>query len=294
MTGEPLIVDDMSTESRFAVPAVLREHSVMSEVTVVIDPGGNPFGTLAALSTRRRSFSEHDVSFVQSVANVIATAVERANVDGRVESAREGERSRIARDLHDEALRELSDAFALAAIARSSRPGSEQAQRSDSLIGVLERVDHQLRSAIYDLRLKADEARTFADELRQLVAVQADMAIENRIDLHGQDALPKGSLGHRGTEVLRIIREAIINARSHSGAQAISVEAARSSDDVLRVEITDNGSWPDRDSAISDPRGTGIKGMQERADLLGAELDIGDAPGGGTRVRVELSLAEPT
>ena len=86
--AQPVIVENVATETRFEIPGLLREHDVVSDITVVIDPSGDPFGTLAALSTRPLAFSEHDVGFVQSVANVIGAAVDRTRVDERIEAAR--------------------------------------------------------------------------------------------------------------------------------------------------------------------------------------------------------------
>jgi GAF domain-containing protein len=71
---------------------------------MIASPDG-PFGVLGAVSTRRRTFSPSDVSFVQSVANVLASAVERSRAQERLNEVKEAERSRIARDLHDDALR---------------------------------------------------------------------------------------------------------------------------------------------------------------------------------------------
>jgi signal transduction histidine kinase len=70
-------------------------------------------------------FSEDDGSFGQSVANVLAIAVERAETDERLEAAREGERSRIARDLHDEALNGLTDAIVNAQLAKAAASDAE-------------------------------------------------------------------------------------------------------------------------------------------------------------------------
>lgn len=225
------------------------------------------------------------------VAKMLATAVESSEEDKRLDSAREAERSRIARDLHDEALRELTDAFALATIGRSTTPQPDDERRWAGLITALQRVDQQLRSAIYDLRLGAHEERPFADLLGDLVTIQANIDIDRNVQLYGREALPAGSLGHHGVELLRILREAMINARRHSGATTIRVDAGGSSEDVLRLEVTDDGGWPDLASAVRSLDGTGIKGMLERADLLGADLQIESRRGGGTRVSVELSLA---
>jgi PAS domain S-box-containing protein len=289
MIGEPVIVDDMSAEGRFDVPAVLRSNGVMSDVTVVIDPRGHPFGALAAMSTKQRKFSGDDIGFMQAVANVLATGVERSEEGQRLDAAREAERNRIARDLHDEALRELTDAFALAVMARSKAAGPDDARRWGRLITALERVDEQLRNAIYDLRLGAIEGREFADLLGELITLQAEIAGDLPIQLAGLESLPTGSLGHRGTEVLRIVREAVINARRHSRATTIRVDAGGSTQGLLRIAVSDDGDWPDRATRAD----TGITGMLERADALGADLQIEGRPEGGTRVSVELALVRP-
>ena len=52
----------------------------------------------------------------------------------------------------------------------------------------------------------------------------------------------------------------------------------------------DDGHWPDREAALASGRGTGLTGMRERADELGAQLRIEAQPGGGTRVSVSLTL----
>jgi PAS domain S-box-containing protein len=286
LISQPVIVDDLSVETRFEVPAVLREHAAMSDITVPIETGGRQYGTLAALSKNRRTFSEHDISFVQSLANILATASVRAESEQRLEAAREGERSRIARDLHDGALSELADALALATFARSD-PTKE---RTEAIITSLQGVAHQLRAAAYDLRLPAEEERDFSDRLEELVAVQAGMSTNLEVSLRGGERLPSGSLGAHGTEVLRIVREAITNARRHSGAIAIRLDAGRSTPDVLWLEISDDGAWADREPVVSTRSGTGIRGMFERAEEVGAALKIEGRPDGGSTLSLELPL----
>ena len=288
LTHEPVIVDDMTAETRFDVPALLRRHDVMSEVIVVIGPVGDPFGTITALSKRRRTFRRDDLSFMQSVANVLATAVERFKLDERLEVARKAERGRISRELHDDALRELTKALASpAARSKSSEPQDEQ--RWAALTLTLRLLGQELRSAIYDLRLGIHEDRAFADLLDELVALQSELAVSPPVELHGREALPEGSLGHRGPELLRIVREAVTNARLHS-APPDRVDAGGSMEALLRLTVSDDGAWPDREAVISSRAGRGIMGMRERADELGVALRIEAGPGGGTRVSLELPL----
>jgi signal transduction histidine kinase len=258
---------------------------------VVIPGTDNPFGVLAVISREGRTFGSEEVKFLQAVANVIGVAVERARVQERLESARESERARIALELHDEGLRELSDAVAVASLAQKRSADQRDDQDWTAMTVALRRIGQQLRSAIYDLRLGDLEDRGFVELLDDLVAVEADLAIGCQLELYGVDRLPTGSLGRRGTEILRIVREAIMNARRHSGATVIRVDADASTRDYLRIEVCDDGEWADRDAIVVDRRGTGVTSMLARADELRAALRIEGLPTGGTRVSLEVPLS---
>jgi signal transduction histidine kinase len=284
-----VISEDVRADKRFQISPLFAEQIPVSAAAVVIPGERQRFGVLAAASRHHRAFSSEDVDFMQAVANVIGVAVERARVMERMEEARERLRVRIARDLHDEALRELTDALALATKARSLSTERKDEQLWASQIAVIQRAVRQLRSAVYDLRLGPDESRPFADLLRDLVDIQASLAPDCQIRLR-EEAPPRASLGDRGTEVLRIIREVITNARLHSGASTIDVDSSGSSEDLLQLEVCDDGAWPDREPVVSGGRGAGIVGMLERADRLGAELRIKGRRLGGTCVSLVVPL----
>ncbi|HEX3801978.1 MAG TPA: PAS domain S-box protein [Solirubrobacteraceae bacterium] len=290
LTGGPVIVDDLPAETRFDIPDHLTEHKVLSAIAVVIDPLRRPFGTLVALSKQWQSFSNEDASFMQSLANVLVTAIDRADVERRLEEAREAERARIARDLHDETLRELNDAFALGALSRPVVGNEDDQERWTAVTEALRRVGERLRGAIYDLRPPTDDARALADLLADVVSSQSDMASELVIRLDGATSLPHGSLGYTGSELLRIVREAITNARCHSGATIIAVDTGRSNRDAVRIDIADDGRWPGRQQVVRGRRSTGIAGMFDRAERLGGTLRITGRKGGGTLVSIVLSL----
>ena len=76
-TQTPVIVDDFRTDERFPDASLLRDHGVISSVTVPLYGHDRPFGTLGAHSTRHRPFPPEDVAFLQSVANVLSAAIER-------------------------------------------------------------------------------------------------------------------------------------------------------------------------------------------------------------------------
>lgn len=89
LSNEPVVVEDLHTETRFSIPPLLREHGITSGISVIIGGRRRPFGILGAHTRRQRSFAADDIHFIQSVANVLAQAIERKQ---REEALREGEK----------------------------------------------------------------------------------------------------------------------------------------------------------------------------------------------------------
>jgi PAS domain S-box-containing protein len=110
-TDAPVIVDDMSQETRFGIPALLTDHDVVAGVTVVIRGEANPYGVLAAGTSRPRRFSCDDVDFLQAVANVLAEAIARDAVETELAS-RASQQAAVA-ELGRRALAELDLAVVL-------------------------------------------------------------------------------------------------------------------------------------------------------------------------------------
>ncbi len=85
-TGGPVIVEDLTAETRFSGQSLLHQHGVVSGITIPIaGRDGRTYGVLGAHATRPRSFSENDVSFMAAVANMIAGAIQRRQLDQRHE-----------------------------------------------------------------------------------------------------------------------------------------------------------------------------------------------------------------
>jgi signal transduction histidine kinase len=141
LQGEPVILEYLSTETRFRPSWLVREHGAMSGMSVVIYGAEHPERLLRADTTSRRTFTEDDVNFLQALANVLATAIERKETQERLEEVREVERSRIARDLHDDALQDLSGALVEAQILRRSVSEDPNAARqAEGLLATLDRI----------------------------------------------------------------------------------------------------------------------------------------------------------
>ena len=288
--GEAVVVEDVATDGRFARSALMREHRVASGVAVVIRRRRGAFGVLEALTTMPRAFSNADVNVLQAIANVLSAAIERAVIEERLSEVKDTERRRLARDLHDRALADLSEALAEASRAQAAQADPEAARRLAQVVRSLRRAGEQLRAAIYDLRLgEEEEQRPFRELLADLVEVHRAREAGYEIRLRLGEDLPTGALGAAGTEVLRILGEALTNAQRHSGARAIRV-AAWGSAGTLFATVADDGRGFDPAAAPRPGQGTGLTSMRERADLLDADLQVRTRPGTGTEVRLAVRL----
>jgi signal transduction histidine kinase len=188
------------------------------------------------------------------------------------------ERERIARDIHDGVAQDL--AFILQQ-GRRLPPEPAAPRRLDSLVAAAEAALDECRHAIAALTRSGDEALAEALTLTAVETAGREGAeVETRIDTDvSVTAVTQEAL-------LRVMREAIINAVRHGRAGTVTVEFR--SDPALQLEVTDDGSGFDVASAMSAPGRMGLRSMQARIKAIGGELDIQSRPGEGTRVVVTL------
>jgi len=118
-TDEPVVVENLATETRFSGPDLLRSHDVSSGISTIIGSVDDPHGILGAHDTAERTYSDHDVAFVRSVANILATAIERHEYE--TELLRQRERLDALNNLNG-VVRNVTEA----AIEKSTREEIEQ------------------------------------------------------------------------------------------------------------------------------------------------------------------------
>ena len=88
VSDEPVIVRDMATETRFEVPKPLRDHGIVSSATVIVSSPEAAIGVLGAYSDTPRDFTDDDVVFLSTIANIAGTAVARSKNDEALREAR--------------------------------------------------------------------------------------------------------------------------------------------------------------------------------------------------------------
>ena len=211
----------------------------------------------------------------------VAREIARAQREGALAAALE-ERRRVARDIHDGLAHELAFIATHAQRIGTTTVGrrGEQARLVDELGKAARRALEESRFAIAALTEPVDEPLD-ASVTRAAEEVAIRYGARLRFDVEGPIHVPTATR----TAVTRIVREAVSNAVRHSGAHEVHVELTRH-EAGLRLAVSDSGRGFNPETPNTD--GFGLRSMRERADALGARLELRAAPGAGCRVELEL------
>lgn len=237
--------------------------------------GGERFGAVLYDATLAP-----DSSLAEAAARVVAAHLDRERLAREVRAsanrARDDERRRLARDLHDGMQTRL---LLLAMSANELSEGSELAP------GERERL-HQLER---DLVAAADDLRTFAHGFlppalveRGIFAVTADLAdsypglVDRQIAASAERPSPQVE-----TAAYFVVSEALANTLKHAGADSVRLSLARENGSLL-IEVEDNGQGG------ASAEGGGIVGIRDRVEALDGTLVLSSPPRGGTLLRVAL------
>jgi PAS domain S-box-containing protein len=221
-------------------------------------------------------------------AEIERSRAQLAELSAHVETVKEKERMRIARELHDDLGGNLTAIkMALTLMARHRGPDetvfAEKAQYVDDLVDrtieAVHRISADLRPSILDLGIVA-AIRWQAKEFEKQLGIPCKVSTNKKeIELDPDHA----------TALFRIFQEALTNVGKHARATCVMVHLARSNRSIS-LEVTDNG----RGIAATDrlkPKSFGIRGMEERVSALGGRLAVGSAAEeSGTVVTIKIPL----
>ncbi len=210
-----------------------------------------------------------------------------AELTAHIERVKEQERTRIAREIHDDLGGNLT-AIKMALTMLTQRLPADQPQLIeraeyvdalvDRTIDAVHRISLDLRPSMLDFGLVAAlewQSREFEKQNGISCAFTSN---EREIAL---------SLDH-ATALFRIFQEALTNIAKHARASQVTVRLQRL-DALITLTIADNG----RGIAAADrskPESFGLRGMNERARALGGTMTLSDAPGGGSVVTIKIAL----
>ena len=211
---------------------------------------------------------------------------ERIRAEEVLSEIRRAERRRIARDLHDMALQDLSGALQSLRLRhlRSRNTGADLDLKEE--LEALGRATSGLRGAIYDLR--HEKERPFVKSVEALVELNRQLTPERTTALMVEDGFPEELPEDVSVELLRVLQEALTNARRHSGARNVEVRL-RAEGEALVAAVIDDGRGFHPASART---GVGLVGMGERIEGLGGKIEVSSRSGEGTKVTVEVPLGD--
>ena len=216
-------------------------------------------------------------------------AAVRGQLLNRLISAQEEERRRVARELHDEAGQSLTMIMTDLARAVDTLPDSavearEKLSRSRSLAA---QTLAELRKLIYDLRPEVLDQLGLVPALRSYVRSRLESEnIEVRLNFSGMNepVSPQVEI-----TLFRVIQEAITNIVRHAGASRVNIQLS-ARDAVVTAIIEDNGRGFDVEAAFQSPESWGLRGIRERAAVVGGRLNMESKVGKGTRIKLQIPL----
>ena len=230
---------------------------------------------------------------LDAVATLVAGAVHTARTANRLaDIGVVEERRRIAREMHDGLAQTLADAMLQTDLSAMTAQGNPAQVTGDlkELRALLERGMRELREFMSELRREPETRGKLSAALEELGReFQRRDEIPTSVVVTGDAArLPSAAK----YAILAIVRQALTNVRTHARATAVTIRAEIASD-TCTTSVTDNGVGFDLSAFRAQPPGAqhlGLVSMEERAGLVGGQLEIDTAPGRGTTVRIRIPL----
>jgi signal transduction histidine kinase len=282
------VLDDPEIDQQAA-----RRMGVRSALYVPLVVQRRPIGVVIAHDKlgATSSFTDDDVRLTESLADRAAIAVDlsqRVSRDAvrRVVEAQELERTRLARELHDETGQALTSIL-LGLKSLEERVDSDEGRTAASELRQL------VVATLQDVRRLAVELRPAAlddfglvpalERLRDTVSEQAPISVDVQSSLDDR-RLPT----EIETMLYRTVQEALTNVVKHAEASRVTVRLSQGENNVLLV-IHDDGKGFDAQSAGDGA--LGLIGMRERVALLGGRFTVEASEGAGTMLKVEVPVA---
>jgi signal transduction histidine kinase len=200
---------------------------------------------------------------------------------------REQEKSRIARELHDELAQSLT-ALKMDTIWMRDHVGDEDAPAQEKISEMLSMLDAAVASV---RRIAADLRPLVLDDLgfvpaiewvaqnfTQRTGIPCELRVDESLELEEPFA----------TGVFRIVQESLVNVGKHARATKVEVEVKTSGDDLL-LRVQDDGIGF-RPNAPRKPQSLGLVGLRERAMLMRGDVKVESAPGTGTVIEARIPV----
>jgi len=280
-TEEPVILGNVSGEGGSS-PGM---RAMMATPLSIQDR--KAFGVLLVANRRARAFNQRQLLILQTIAGQAALLLQNANLIAQIEyKATIQERTRLAREIHDG----LAQTLGYLKLKIAQMRGYMERVETELVEETLETVYQALDDAYQDARQAIDGLRiastneNFPHLLQQTAAEFEELSgvtIELCESTKRFDFPPEVN-----TQLIRIVQEALSNVRKHAQARRVEI-SCREAAGFLILEIVDDGAGFLAEDVPS-PYRHGLRGMQERAELIGADYQITSRPQMGTTVSIRM------
>lgn len=288
-TGEPLLVPDISQESRYLHPM----GATGSGIVVPLKVKDRVIGLLDVENRQTDAFDESDVAVLQLLANQVAVAIANARLYEQAQSlAALQERQKLARELHDSVSQALYGISlgTRTALGMLDGSGLDETQATalqqplEYTMSLAKAGLAEMRALIFELRPESLQMEGLVAALtRQVDAMSARHGIEVQTTFGLEPEIPVAAK----ETLYRVAQEALHNVVKHAGASRVEVSLHQHNGNVL-LEIRDDGQGFDPQGHF--PGHLGLQSMRERVEGSGGTLLVTSAPGEGTCIRACVPL----
>ncbi len=303
VVGEGTRISGALTDEELPVPLRAATGSSVASLVVSLSPGegvgvdllsrsglyaplrsrGTLVGLVALEHHEPGRYGRRELGVLDDFIGPAALAIDNARWFARLRAmGADQERTRIARDMHDRVGQALAGVGFRLETAAKRASDTTLGEELHDLKREVRNVLGEVRETLCDLRTDVSDERGLADTLEaflQRVRNRSDMTVVFENDSYGRLPLAQER------ELWRIAHEAIVNVERHAGARRLDVTWESDGRSALLVVSDDgHGFTSGRDGRLDS---YGILGMRERADAIGARLEIASGPL-GTTVRCEL------
>jgi PAS domain S-box-containing protein len=318
--GTPVISEDLRQEKRFPISKTLRDAGAVSSVSVIIESSPQPLGILIAFTREQRAFTQDDVNFLQSMANVLTAAIERGRSEAHVRSAHEAAeaanraKSEFLSRMSHELRTPLNAILGFTQLLELDNPSGTQAES----IGHISKAGQHLLSLINEVldiaRIESDRLPLSAepidsfDFVRETVDLIRPLAHRHEVDLmlSKDPMISKPVLADR-QRLKQVLLNLLSNAVKYNRSGGRIMVSCMVRDGRFRVEVTDTGVGIPADkldrlfvpferlgaeTTNIEGTGLGLALSQRIVHALGGELGFQSTPGEGSTFWIQLPFAE--
>jgi len=273
---------------RFAATGVTSRRMGDGTLIYGLRASGEEFPMDASISQLQAADGKLFTVILRDVTERVRAQEERSAFAAAAQAIREEEKTRVARELHDELAQSLT-ALKMDTIWVLEHSGDSRNETAEKLDGMLAMLDHAVAST---RRIAADLRPLLLDDLGLVPAIEwlastftlrHDVPVALSVDQDLELREPYA------TAVFRIVQESLANVAKHAAATRVKVDI-EAVEGAIVLAVEDNGRGFST-TAPRKPQSLGLMGLGERAQLLKGTASVTSEPGKGTRVEVRIPLA---